>query len=63
MPLDYLEIIIKDDKSLNFTFFHSVYRSSIKEKIGHEVKKGTLTRLLKDKDYPRKFFGISFEKK
>ena len=32
MPLDYLEIIIKDDKSLNFTFFHSVYRSSIKKK-------------------------------
>lgn len=63
MPLDYFEIIIKDDKSLNFTFFHSVYRSSIKKKIGYEVKRGTLTSLLKDKDYPRTFFGVCFEKK
>ena len=63
MPLDYFEIIINNDNSVEFLFFHSVYKSCIKKKIGYEVKKRTLTRLLKYEDYPRTFFGICFEKK
>ena len=63
IPLEYFEITEnKDDKSLNFVFFHSVYQKSIKNKIGFEVKNGTLTKLLKEEGFPSTFLGICFEK-
>ena len=63
IPLEYFEITEnKDDKSLNFVFFHSVYQKSIKNKIGFEVKNGILTKLLKEEGFPSTFLGICFEK-
>ena len=63
MPFEYFEIEKNDDNSLSFCFFLPIFQKSIKKKIEFEVKKGTLSRLLKDKDFPRTFFGICFEKK
>lgn len=64
IPFEYFEIKInKDNNELSFSFFHPAFQKSIKKKIELEVKCGTLTRLLRDKDFPRTFFGICFEKK
>ena len=65
MPFEYFEIIKNNDNSLSFSFFHPIFQKSIKKKIEFEVKNGTLTRLLREKDgdFPRTFFGICFEKK
>ena len=63
MPFEYFEIIKNNDNSLSFSFFHPIFKKIIKKKIEFEVKKGTLTRLLRDREFPRTFFGICFEKK
>ena len=61
LPLEYFEIkILKNEMSFNF--YNDSLKACIKNIIGFEIEKGTLTRLLKSNNYPRTFFGICFEK-
>ena len=61
MPLEYF-VVTKTEEKLKFNFYSKLYKKVIKNKIGVEVEKNTLTKLLKNNEYPRTFFGICFEK-
>ena len=61
LPLEYFEIKILNNE-ISFNFYNDSLKASIKNLIGFEIEKGTLTNLLKNNDYPRTFFGICFEK-
>jgi len=39
-----------------------MFKKCLRYKIRYEVEKGSLTRLLKQNDYPRTFLGVCFEK-
>lgn len=62
IPLHYLDIELCENKTMNFKFFHKFYEKIIEEKIEFETEKGVLSKLLKDKQFPRTFYGICFEK-
>ena len=63
IPLEYFEITKNKDKNLIFNYFHLIYKKCIKNRIRFEVKNGALNKLLKDKEFPRTFFGSCLEKK
>ena len=46
MPLEYYEIKIENN-SLLFNFYNDIFKRALRKKIGFEIEKGTLTKLLK----------------
>jgi len=61
MPLEFFEIT-KQDEGLHFKFYNNMFKKCLRLKIGYEIEKGALTRLLKENNYPRTFLGVCFEK-
>ena len=61
LALEYFEIKILKN-GISFNFFDESLKKSIRNIIGFEIEKGTLTNLLKRNDYPPTFLGVCFEK-
>ena len=61
MPLEYFEIKIEGNY-MSFKFYSNLFKKCFKNKIGVEIDKDTLTKLIMKNDYPNTLFGICFEK-
>ena len=61
LALEYFEIKILKN-GISFNFYDESLKKCIRNIIGFEIEKGTLTYLLKRNDYPRTFLGVCFEK-
>ena len=68
LPLEYFEIkIIKNNEfsftpALHFSFYNDSFKKCLRNIIGYEIEKNTLTNLLKMRKYPKTFLGVCFEK-